>query len=66
MTSDENRGGGKQIPAEERLSRQVPVEAELARRRGLLRNALEIQRKFSGGEFRFPSTEEMQREDRSR
>jgi hypothetical protein len=66
MASDENRGCGKSISAEELLSRQMPPETELARRRGLLRQALEIQRISSGGEATFPSSEEMQRADRRR
>jgi plasmid stability protein len=62
------RGRRKSISAEvlELLSEHIPTEAELARRRKLLRQALKIQRSSSAAKFPFPSTEEMQREDRSR
>jgi plasmid stability protein len=62
------RGRRKSISAEvlELLSEHIPTEAELVRRRKLFRQALKIQRNSSAAKFPFPSTEEMQREDRSR
>lgn len=62
------RGRRKSISAEvlELLSEHVPTEAELARRRNLLRQALKIQRSSSAAKLPFPSAEEMQREDRGR
>jgi hypothetical protein len=48
------------------LSEHIPTEAELSRRRTLLRQTLKIQRSSSAAKFPFPSAEEMQREDRSR
>jgi plasmid stability protein len=62
------RGRRKSISAEvlELLADHIPTEAELARRRSLLRQALKIQRSSSAGKLPFPAAEEMQREDRSR
>jgi len=68
MASIKNRGGRKLIPVEKtaRLSGQILSEAELARRQSLLRQVLEIQRMSNGNAVRLSSSEEMQREDRSR
>jgi plasmid stability protein len=67
------RGGRKSISAEvlELLAEHIPTEKELARRRALFRQALKIQRTAGPRTSRrskipFPSSEEMQREDRTR
>jgi plasmid stability protein len=67
------RGERKSISAEVLglLAEHIPTEKELARRRGLLRQALKIQRTAGQrtprrSKFSFPSSEEMQREDRTR
>lgn len=62
------RGRRKSISAEvlDLLSEHIPTEAELARRRSLLRQALKLQRSSGAAKIPFPQAEEMQREDRGR
>ena len=48
------------------LSENVPVPAELARRKRLLQKAIRLTSARPARSGPFPSTEEMQREDRSR
>ena len=67
------RGSRKSVSAEvlTLLAEHVPTEAELARRRGLLRQALRIQQRpgpptSEARKLPFQSAEEMQREDRHR
>jgi plasmid stability protein len=58
----------KSISAEviELLQEHVPTGAELARRRQLLKLAVRISGRRTAAKGPFPSTEEMQREDRQR
>lgn len=48
------------------LERNVPTAAELARRRELVSKAAKLRRRKSPGTGPFPSTGQMQREDRER
>jgi plasmid stability protein len=62
------QGDGKSISAEvlALLAESVPTPGELARRREILNRMRKIRSRRPGPGGPFPSTEQMQREDRSR